>query len=205
MHRSPRGPAALPGGGPLDVVTCAASAGGVRALLELFAPLPRDFPAAIAVVQHLSHSRPSMIAEILDRRTALTVREARTGQWLRPGVIVTAPPDRHMAVHEGGRITLSNAPPIHFLRPAADVLFASAAAAFAERAIGVVLSGTGKDGATGVTAIRSAGGTVFVQDPRTAEFPGMPEAAIATGNVDFVLPLAEMPEALLTLLLSRSL
>lgn len=119
---------------------------------------------------------------------------------LQPGHIYMAPPDRHLLVNRDGTVSLAHTELVNFVRPSADLLFDSVAAAFGERAIAVVLTGTGKDGALGVTAIKDRGGTVIVQDEATSEFFGMPSAAIQTGKVDFVLSLDEIPPALITLL-----
>jgi two-component system chemotaxis response regulator CheB len=189
------------GSGAFDVVACASSAGGLNALSELLSRLPGDLPAAIAVVQHLDRRHRSLVADILSRRTRLSVKEAEAGEKLAASTVFIAPPNRHLLVNLDGRCTLTDSELVHFLRPSADLLFESVAASFRDRAIGVVLSGTGRDAAMGVTAIKSMGGTVIAQDPKTAEFPGMPTEAVATGNVDFVLPLAEIADALVTLIM----
>jgi len=189
------------GSGAFDVVACASSAGGLNALSELLSRLPADLQAAIAVVQHLDRRHRSLVADILSRRTRLTVKEAEGGEKLQAGTVYIAPPNRHLLVNSDGRLALADSELVHFLRPSADLLFESVAASFRDRAIGVVLSGTGKDAAMGVTAIKSMGGTVIAQDPQGAEFPGMPEGAIATGRVDFVLPLGEIADALVTLIM----
>jgi two-component system chemotaxis response regulator CheB len=189
------------GGGAFDVVACASSAGGLNALTELLSRLPSDFPAAVAIVQHLDPRHRSLMADILAKHTRLRVKEAEAGERLEAGTVYIAPPNRHLLVNPDGRLTLADSELVHFLRPSADLLFESVGASFRDRAIGVVLSGTGKDAAMGVTAIKSTGGTVIAQDPKTAEFPGMPEEAVATGNVDFVLPLPEIADALITLVM----
>lgn len=189
------------GSGAFDLVACASSAGGLNALTELLSRLPSDFPAAVAVVQHLDPRHRSLMADILAKRTHLRVKEAEAGERLEVGTVYIAPPNRHLLVNPDGRLTLADSELVHFLRPSADLLFESVAASFRERAIAVVLSGTGKDAAMGVSAIKSTGGTVIAQDPKTAEFPGMPEEAVATGNVDFVLSLSEIADALVTLVM----
>jgi two-component system chemotaxis response regulator CheB len=125
---------------------------------------------------------------------------AEEGDRLSSGWVFVAPPNYHLLVHAGGGLSLSQSELIHFLRPSADNLFESVAATFPDRAIAVVLSGTGSDGARGVRAIKKAGGTVIAQDQDTSEFFGMPSAAIATGCVDIVLPLALIAPALVGLL-----
>ena len=187
-----------------DIVALAASAGGLAALIEILSNLPADFKAAIVVVQHLDPRHPSLMAEILSRRTALKVIQGEDGDKLIPGTVYIAPPNNHLLVNTDGKISLSQSEMVHFLRPSADLLFESVAASYKERAIAVVLTGTGNDGAMGVEAIKKMGGTVIVQDQKTAEFPGMPSAAIKTGNVDFILPLPEISSALQTLVMPHS-
>jgi two-component system chemotaxis response regulator CheB len=189
------------GSGAFDVVACGSSAGGLNALTELISRLPADFPAAVVVVQHLDPRHRSLMADILAKRTSLRVKEAEEGERLEARTVYIAPPNRHLLVNPDGRLALADSELVHFLRPSADLLFESVAASFRDRAIGVVLSGTGKDAAMGITAIKSTGGTVIAQDPKTAEFPGMPEEAVATGNVDFVLPLSDIADALVTLVM----
>jgi two-component system, chemotaxis family, protein-glutamate methylesterase/glutaminase len=183
-----------------EIVALAASAGGLRALTDVLATLPADFRAALVVVQHLDPRHRSLMAEILNRRTALRVQEAREGDALQPGLAYIAPPNRHLLVNPDSTLSLSQTELVHFVRPSADLLFESVAASYRERAIAVVLSGTGRDGAMGVKAIKKMGGTVIVQDEKTSEFFGMPDAAQQTGIADFILPLAEIAPALRTLL-----
>ena len=185
--------------GAYDIIALAASAGGLRALSEVLAGLPREFPAAIVVVQHLDRRHRSLMADILSRRTPLHVKEAEEGDHLSPGTVYIAPPNRHLLVNPDGTLSLSQSELVHFVRPSADLLFESVAASFKDRAIAVVLTGTGSDGSMGVKAIKKMDGTVIVQDERGAEFFGMPGAAMQTGSADFVLPLEEISSALVTL------
>jgi two-component system chemotaxis response regulator CheB len=161
--------------------------------------LPAEFSAAIVVVQHLDRRHRSLMAEILAKRTSMPVKEASVGDRIHPGHVYIAPPDRHLLLNASGTLELTQSELVHFVRPSADLLFESVAAAYAERAIAVVLSGSGHDGSMGVKAIKKMGGTVIVQDARNAEFAGMPEAALACGVADFVLPLDEIAPALKTL------
>ena len=188
-------------GAAFDVVVLAASAGGLKALTDVVASLPGSFPAALLGVQHLTPHHRSLLAEILDRRTALKVQQAHAGEVVQPGVLYMAPPDRHLLLNPDLSVLLAETELVHFVRPSADLLFESAAAACRQRVLGVILTGMGSDGNMGVTAIKKMGGTVLVQDPATAEFPSMPQAALATGCVDLVLPLAEMAAALCRLVI----
>ncbi|MCE2906069.1 MAG: chemotaxis protein CheB [Anabaena sp. CoA2_C59] len=187
-----------------DIVALAASAGGLTALIEVLSDLPINFRVPIVVVQHLDPRHPSLMAEILSRRTPLKVIQAKQGDKLIPGVVYIAPPNNHLLVNSDGTASLSQSEMVHFLRPSADLLFESVAASYKERTIAVVLTGTGSDGAMGVEAIKKMGGTVIVQDDKSAEFAGMPSSAIKTGDVDFVLPLAEISSALITLVMSHA-
>jgi two-component system chemotaxis response regulator CheB len=137
--------------------------------------------------------------QIVGRRSKLPVHEASDGMEVEPGHVYLAPPDRHLLVNRDGTISLTQSELVNFVRPSADLLFESVAAAYGERAIAVVLTGTGHDGSMGVTAIKQRGGTVIAQDEASSDFFGMPSAAIRTGTVDFVLALDEIPNALQTL------
>jgi two-component system chemotaxis response regulator CheB len=190
--------------GGFEIVAFAASAGGLNALSHVLAAIPRDFPASIVVVQHLDPRHRSLMADILGKRTALLVKQAEEGDALEPGTCYIAPPNRHLLVNPDGTLSLSQSELVHFVRPSADLLFESTAASFKDRAIGVVLSGTGSDGAMGVRAIKKMGGTVIVQDEKTSQFSGMPAAAVHTGDVDFILPLEDIAPAVLTLVRSGS-
>jgi two-component system chemotaxis response regulator CheB len=175
-----------------EVVALAASAGGVAALTAVLGALPADLPVPVLVVQHLDPRHETVLAEILDRRTGLTVRLASDGDVAKPRTVYVAPPNRHLLVDEHGVLSLSAAELVHFVRPSADLLFESVAGAYGDRAIAVVLTGSGSDGAMGLRAVKARGGTVIVQDVPSAEFSGMPRAAAETGTPDFVLPLDEI-------------
>jgi two-component system chemotaxis response regulator CheB len=186
------------------VIALVGSAGGLAALLTILSVLPRAFPAAILVVQHLPPRHPSSLVAILGWHSSQPVAWATEGGRLVPGTVCVAPPDRHLLLTGTGLLTLSAAPPVRSLRPAADPLLASLAAYARERAIGVILSGTANrgraDGTDGARAIKEAGGRVVAQDATTSGHFGMPGAAIASGWVDRVLPVREIGPALLDML-----
>lgn len=174
------------------VLAVASSAGGVRALRELFSALTVDFPAPVLVVQHLDRRHETILASVLSRKTQLKVKLAEDREQVVPGVIYIAPPDRHLLVGRGDLLSLTETELVHFVRPSADLLFESVAAHYGDRAVAVVLTGSGTDGSMGVQAVKSRGGTVIVQDPDDAEFTGMPRAAVETNTADFILTLAEI-------------
>ena len=144
------------------------------------------------------------MAEILSRRTPLEVKQAEAGEIVRPATVYIAPPDLHLLANSDGTLGLTQTELVHFLRPSADLLFESVAAAYRDRAIALVLTGSGSDGAMGVRAIKKMGGTVLAQDEQSSEYFSMPSAAIETGAVDFVLPLDEIPAALVSLVVGGS-
>jgi len=150
----------------------------------------RDCAAAIAVVFHVG-PYPSHLPEILSWHGKLPAVFGEDGAVLEPGRIYVAPPDQHMMLERPGRIRIVSGSPVHHTRPAVDPLFASAAATFGSRVVGVVLSGRGTDGATGLRLIKNHGGLALVQDPVEAPVPQMPAAAFAQDDLE-VLPIAQL-------------
>ena len=183
------------------LVVIATSAGGLNAVGRVLAALPVDFPAAIAVVQHRGLQHPELLLELLGKWTALPVRHARSGEPLEAGVVYVCPPGMHMTAEHCVR--LSGTPRINFVRPSADLMLRSAARTYGDRSVGVVLSGTGRDGAIGCLAIAQAGGTVIVQEASSCEFPGMPQAAAHLAAPGLVLPPEQIGEVLLQLVTGR--
>jgi two-component system, chemotaxis family, protein-glutamate methylesterase/glutaminase len=176
---------------PFEIVAIGASAGGIEALHSIVAPLPSGLPVAVLIVQHLDPRHKSLLAFLLGRHARVPVKQAVHDEAIAPATIYVAPPDMHLLV-ANGRLELSHSKLVHFTRPSIDLLFESVAGAYGERAIGVILTGSGIDGATGIQAIKRMGGTTIVQDPATAAHPGMPQAAYATGCIDYRLPLEEI-------------
>lgn len=188
---------------PQAPIGLAASAGGIDAIARVLGMLGPDFGAPIVVVEHLTAHHKSHLPAILARSTELRVKEAERGDELRPGTVYVAPPDQHTTV-TGGRIALDAGPLVRYVRPSADRLFESLAAEYGDRAVVVILSGTGSDGSAGALAVSRAGGTVIAEDAESAMFAGMPASAIATGTVDSVLPLDDIAGALLAHLAART-
>jgi len=181
-----------------EIIAIGASAGGLKALTEVLSKLPADFQVPVVIVQHLDPRHKSLMAEILQRHCAMRVKEAENGEKLEPGVYI-APPNKHMLISDG-KVVLTSTEFVHYSRPSIDLMFESIAAGYGDQAVGVILSGTGVDGAQGIKAIKERGGTTIAQNEETSEHFGMPQAAIATGAVDFVLSLQEVAPAIISLL-----
>ena len=183
------------------VIAMAASVGGLNALSVILRGLPADFPAAIAIVMHLAPDHKSILAEILNSRTHLTVKQAHTGDILCRGSVFIAPPNHHLSAAKSGRLKLSSsaAKKVHYARPSAEPLFASVAEVYQKDAIAVVLTGGDGDGSFGVQIIKDHGGQVIAQDRPTSQDFSMPETSIKTGDVDFILPLNEIAHKLIEL------
>lgn len=177
----------------MTLVGIGASAGGLEALRELVAHLPTDLKAAYLVAQHLSPSHSSMLPDLLMTHTEMKVESASDGKAIMSGRIYITPPNFDLGVSEG-KLVLKRPTDLPGPHPSVDRMFASLAAAAGENCIGVVLSGTGSDGAFGVRSIKAAGGTVLVQEPSAAKYDGMPRAAIATGCSDRISLLPKMAE-----------
>ncbi len=186
---SPRSPKDFP------IVGIGASAGGLDACRKLVDALPADSGMAFILVQHLDPTHESMMVELLAGHTAMAVRQATDGMALERDHIYVIPPGAYLAV-DAGVLRLSRPQARHGARLPFDFLLHSLAEARGARAVGVILSGTGADGSRGLKAIKAKGGLVIAQDPDEAGYDGMPLSAIATGAVDFVLPVAKIPEAL---------
>ena len=181
-----------------DIIVIGASAGGVQTLQELVRGLPADFPAAIFIVVHVSSSSPGLLPQILTSRGKLPAAYAVEAMPIRPGRILIAPPDYHLLI-KSGCVCVTRGPKENGFRPAVDPLFRTAARAYGPRVIGIILSGMLDDGTMGLSHIKAAGGIAIVQDPAEASFPSMPASAIQNVDVDRVLPIREMPGALLEL------
>lgn len=177
------------------VIAIGESAGGLHSAISLLRPLPRDLPCAILIVQHLSPEHRSMMAELLAHKTCLKVRQAEDSEPIVDGVVYIGPPGFHL-VAEPGKVRLLATPALRLHRPSVDLMFESVAVNYGRHAIGIVLSGSGSDGAIGIRAIKMAGGVTITEDPGKAEFSSMPYAAIATGCVDMVLPLDTMGQTI---------
>lgn len=177
-----------------ELIAIGASAGGLPALLKIVTSLKADGPA-ILVVQHLDPRHKSQIPQLLGRRSNVRVKEAEDGEPITRGIMYVGPADEHLVVSEG-KIQLAHSRLVRFSRPSIDVMFASVAATYGRRAIGVILSGSNRDGADGIAAIKRAGGITLAQSPETSEYRVMPQAAIDTGCVDHIVALDKIGSTL---------
>jgi len=183
------------------VVAIGTSTGGPTALQAVIPRLPKDFGAAVVVVQHIPVGFTRYLADRLAQRSALPVEEARDRDKVRPGRVLIAPGGVHMKLVQRGdavEVRLDEEPRSSLHRPSADVLMASVAEVFGSRSVGVVLTGMGTDGAVGLGAIRKAGGRTLVESEETCVIYGMPKAAIDAGVVDRAVPLPEIADAIVS-------
>lgn len=190
------------GGGPVSpeisyVVGIGASAGGLEALRAFFSVMPSTSGMAFVVIQHLAPDYKSLMAELLSRLTVMPVLRAEEDMPVLPNHVYLIPPRFNLMI-SGGKLHLSPPPPGKSLNLPIDIFFRSLAQSHGERAIAIVLSGTGSDGARGIRAVKESGGMVMVQAEASAKFAGMPTSAIATGVADYVLPVEQMPGQLVS-------
>jgi two-component system chemotaxis response regulator CheB len=171
------------------LIAIAASAGGIRAIETVLAALPQHLPAAIVIVLHRTTTQKSYLDAVLRRHSPMPVVMAMAGQLILPGLVYVARPDLHLMVSPDMHFAYRDGKRIRFVLSSANPLLESAAAAFDGRVIAVVLSGGGSDATDGVQSVKAHGGIVIAQDRATSEHFGMPEAAVRSGAVDYVLPL----------------
>jgi two-component system, chemotaxis family, protein-glutamate methylesterase/glutaminase len=183
------------------IIVIGASSGGVTALIDLIAALPKNLHAVIGIVLHVGNLH-SILPELLTAKGELPAMHPKDGQPLLPGMVYVAPPNQHM-LFTADAVRLSQGPRENYARPAIDPLFRTAALQWRERVIGVLLTGDLDDGTAGLAAIKECGGTVIVQDPDDAVEPSMPASALANVEVDRCLPLAQIASALVELVGSR--
>jgi len=191
---------------PRQLLVIGASTGGTEAIKNVLSRLPAALPG-ICIVQHIPPIFSKTFAERLNECCALEVREAAHGDEVRPGTALIAPGDYHMVVEwdvNCYRVRLRQDPPIHFTRPAVDMLFNSAAQCAGRHALGLLLTGMGRDGAQGMQQLKSAGAINLAQNEATCVVYGMPRAAVELGVVDRVLPLDHIPHAILHALRERA-
>jgi len=180
-------------------VVIGVSSGGIDALKAILPALPTGFPLPLAIVQHREQSGDNFLADFLNRLSQIKVQEAEDKEPLQPGHAYLAPAGYHLQIERDHCFSLSMDEPLHYARPAIDILFESAAAAYRNQLIGIVLTGANADGAAGLKTIRANGGLAIVQAPETAEAGAMPRAAIQVAGADHILEIPHIAPLLVDL------
>jgi two-component system chemotaxis response regulator CheB len=173
-------------------VVIGASAGALQALTDILPRLTMPYGLPIFVVVHMPSDRKSILAEILQAKCALRIKEAEDKEPIEAGTVYIAAPDYHLLVEEDGCLSLSTEEPVLFSRPSIDVLFETAAEAYGEELIGIILTGSNEDGAAGLGYVAAEGGTAIVQSPEHAQFAFMPQAALKAVPAAQVLTLEQI-------------
>lgn len=173
----------------VDAVVIGASAGGVEALLTIFADLKPGFSLPIVVVLHLPDERRSQLAEVFGRRVQLPVKEVDDKELITPGTLYFAAPGYHVSVERDFSFSLSREERVHYSRPSIDYLFESAADAYQQRLAAILLTGANQDGAQGLATVKQSGGLTIIQNPEEALVSTMPQAALNRSQPDYILPL----------------
>lgn len=181
-----------------NIIVIGASAGGVYALKQLVSGLPATFPASIFIVMHVSPHAKSVLPEILSSAGPLKATHPADGELIEPGRIYVAPPDHHLLI-EYDQIIVKKGPKENRFRPSIDALFRSAAYTYSSRVIGIVLTGMLDDGTSGMWSINRLNGTTIVQEPSDADYASMPNSVLDYVDVNYCVPLADMPALLLRL------
>ena len=196
VKRKPKSNASASAKSPFHIIGIGTSAGGLEALEQFFSNCPTETGLAFVIIQHLSPDYKSLMTELLSRHTRMKISEAKNKQQIEPNNIYLIPRNKNLKI-EGGKLILAKRPPKAQLNFSIDIFFHSLAKEQKEKAIGVILSGTGSDGTRGGKSIKEVGGTIFVQSPDSGKFDGMPKSAISHGLGDYVLTPAEMPAELI--------
>jgi two-component system chemotaxis response regulator CheB len=180
-----------------DAIVIGASAGGLHVLISMLKLLPFNYPVPVIVVQHRAKDERSLLEEVLQHKCNIRIKQADEKEEIQHGFVYFAPPNYHLLVEANGTFSLSYDAPVNYSRPSIDVLFETAADVYKERLLGIILTGANKDGAQGMQKISVSGGTTIAQQPGTADYPEMPQAAISTGAIQHILT----PEAIGSFLL----
>lgn len=180
----------------LILVGC--SSGGLTALTGCLETLPPDYSIPIVIVQHRRKYERGLFEEVLQSKVAIRIKQADEKEKIDAACVYVAPPDYHLLVEPDMTLSLNSDPLVNYGRPSIDVLFESAADVCGDRSVGIVLTGANNDGANGIRCIRKKGGITIAQDPSSAEYSQMPQAAINTGYVQYVLKVAEIASFLLS-------
>ncbi len=182
-----------------EAIVVGTSAGGLYALSNILTELPAEYPLPIMVVQHRSKDKKELLEDILQHKCKIKIKQADEKEKIEKGCVYIAPPDYHLLIETDLTFSLSSDQYVSYSRPSIDVLFESAAAAYKDTLIGIILTGANNDGAAGISAIKQYNGLTIAQSPEEALFPFMPNAAIATKMVTHIWTLSEIQNFLLAL------
>jgi len=180
-----------------DAIVIGVSMGGMHALKTVLGVLPIEFPIPIIVVQHQGHAESGTLATLLNRQLTINIKEAEFNENIVGGHVYLSSPGYHLLVEQDKTFAFSIDPPLNYSRPSIDILFESAAEAYQDKLMGIILTGANADGSHGLATIKQYGGLTLVQDPATAEAAAMPAAAIEATAVDYVLSLDSIAEFIL--------
>lgn len=183
----------------LDAIVLGTSAGGIEVIQKLLPAIPKSLKIPIFIVIHIAPDGSNLLSEIFSDSTHYHIKEAESGEPIKERTVYFAPADYHLSVEKDHTLSLSNEEEVFFSRPSIDVLFESAAITFRNRLLAFLCTGANQDGARGARAIFHKGGSVFIQDPQEADFPTMPESALALFQPTGVLTLEEMQDILRSL------
>lgn len=179
-----------------QAVVIGGSAGGLYALFAILEALPADYPIPIIVIQHRANDQNDLFEQVLQYRCKIRIKQADEKEKIRAGVVYVAPPGYHLLVESDETFSISSDMPEKYSMPSINVLFETAAHVYRKRLIGIILTGASNDGSAGMMAIKKYGGLTIAQDPKEAQFPYMPQAAIDTGAVTFIWTIKEIQQFL---------
>lgn len=180
-----------------EAIVIGVSSGGMNALKVMFSLLPKDFNTPVIIVQHIGAHSDSHWIKLLNDKSNLPIKEADEKEKIENGKVYIAPPNYHLLIEKDKTFSLTVGERVNYSRPSIDVLFESAAEAYADKLIGIILTGSNNDGTKGIKRIKECGGLAIAQDPETAESSYMPASAIADVQVDYVLPLDGIADLLI--------
>jgi two-component system chemotaxis response regulator CheB len=182
-----------------EAIVIGVSSGGMNAMKVMFSLLPKDFNIPVIIVQHMGANSDSHWIKLLNNNSNLPVKEADEKEKIENGIVYIAPPNYHLLIENDRTFSLAVDERVNYSRPSIDVLFESAAEAYAGQLIGVILTGSNHDGTNGIKRVKECGGMAIIQDPETAESAYMPKSAIAAIKPDYVLSLEAITELLIEL------
>jgi len=182
-----------------EAIVIGTSAGGLYALSSILGGLPAEYPLPIIVVQHRSKDKKDLLEDVLQHKCKIRIKQADEKEKIERGIVYIAPPDYHLLIETDLTFSLSSDDQVRYSRPSIDVLFESAALAYRDKLIGIILTGANNDGAAGISTIKKYNGLTISQNPKEATFPFMPTAAIETKAVTYIWTLSEIQNFLINI------